>query len=152
MQGRIKNKALLEATICGHKQVIETIETIVDPIKIEFESIHPCKHYIDGGKIHYEFKVKNRSEVCVNDLIFKDLLEQNSEYVMGSFMVNGCSQKPTVRGNEICYLICHLGAHETMTICFEVKARDHRPCHGQDQRPINTIHGEQVGCNCNRVW
>ena len=131
---KITNRATIEIDICGRRHVIETAETTVEPVRIEFESVRPCRFYVVGHPIEYKFRLRNESDSAVYDLRFASVLTDAS-YVDKSFAVNNCHVVPTVNGHAIEYVIPQLRAHETATITFEALPHHHttapetiRPC------------------------
>lgn len=130
---KIKNKAMFEVEFCGRKHSVETLETVIDAIKIEIEREEPDCHFVlENDKIHYKFKVKNMSNVELHDTMFKDFLDRHTEYVCNSLKINGQHHKACVRDHVLEVEIKELKACQTLMIEFEVKAHGFQSECGRD--------------------
>jgi uncharacterized repeat protein (TIGR01451 family) len=126
---KIKNRAAVEINLCGRMHVVESIETVVEPIKVEIEQEQPCPFVLENDTFRYVFKIKNLSEANISNVRFKDILSNRVEFVCGSFEVNGCREHADVHGNVLEHIIRELHACDTVIISFAVKAREmENPC------------------------
>ena len=123
MKNKIKNKAELEVRLCGRKHVVESIETTVEPIKIDIEQEQPCRFVLEDDKYKYVFKVKNQSHTDICDVKFKDYLSDKVTYVHGSFEVNGYKEHAKHYEDVVEYMFRELGACQTVTVSFDVKVK-----------------------------
>ena len=120
---KITNIALVELELCGKKETVESNETETNIVKLIVTKEAGCKFVLAGGDIAYTVKIKNDSDIALCDLEFKDTLDNNTQFVAGSFKVNGVTKTPHVTGHTISYLIDEIEAGETITITFEVKVK-----------------------------
>ena len=114
------NITFLDLDLCEETVTIESNEVEVDIIDVEIKKEADCAYAVVGGQICYTITIENRSEVPFNDpaigpgqLFFRDPLDENLEYVQGSFTVDGHQRTPTVTNNEISY---HLDVPATSTV------------------------------------
>jgi len=121
---KIKNKAEFEIELCGKKHKVETLETVVEPIKIDIIQKEPCKYVLENDKIKYLFEVKNLSRTDIFGGEFKDILSHEVDYVNESFEINGKKENAEVCGNVLIHKIKELKACETLYVSFEVKTRE----------------------------
>ncbi|MDR0461785.1 MAG: hypothetical protein LBG88_00390 [Christensenellaceae bacterium] len=124
----IRNKAFVETEVCGKPWSMSSAETVVEQFNVHFESVQPCRFFINGSHIHYEFKLRNDNDSCVYGVRFKTVLQSGTQYVSGSFRVNGHAQHPQVHGNVLEFTIPVLAPHETVTISFDAVVADSKPC------------------------
>ena len=123
MRDLITNKSQIEIEACDETIVIESNEETVHKLKLEVIKTAGCKVTAVGHHISYCVTVKNESEVDLYDLLFKDVLDDRTSYVDGSFRVNGSPATPTVVGQTITYVIPEIEDDETITICFKVTVK-----------------------------
>jgi len=150
---KIKNKAKVEVEFCGRMHSAETVETVVTPIKLEIECEKPCAFTLENEKLKFVFKVKNLSEIELHNVMFKDFLDKQTEFVRDSFKVNGHHHKVCVREHVLEAEIRELKACQTVTISFEVKTKDFKTnCrHHDNDRDEDRDEGDRGNaraCSC----
>lgn len=74
-----------------------------------------------GDTLTYTVTVTNVSLSPVTNLPFTDALPQGSQYVSGSFAVNGTSATPTVTDNTLTYSIPSIPAAGASILTFQVR-------------------------------
>lgn len=74
-----------------------------------------------GDTLTYTVTVTNLSLSSVTSLPFTDALPQGSQYVSGSFAVNGSAVTPTVTDNTLTYTIPSIPAAGTAVLTFQVQ-------------------------------
>jgi len=121
MADLITNKSQIEIEACEETIVLESNETTVHKLELDIEKTAGCNITAVGHHINYCVRIKNESEVDLQDLLFKDILDTKTSYVTGSFEVNGSPATPTVVGHTITYTIAELEDDDTVTICFRVR-------------------------------
>jgi len=130
---KIKNKASLNLELCGEEFEIESNETEAEKIKITVEKSQSCNFVLVGEKIKYTVKITNDSCVEIEDVVFKDELDDCVEFVAGSFTVDGKHVTPVIRDGVLKYTIPKLEPCQTVVITFEVKVEDcGSPCGKKD--------------------
>ena len=120
---KITNVALVEIELCDKLETIKSNEAEVDVINLKVTKKAGCKFAFCGGTIKYTVAIFNDSDVKLEDLEFKDALADNTQFVTGSFKVDGVTKTPVISGKTISYLIKEIKAEETVTITFEVKVK-----------------------------
>lgn len=123
MNHNIHNRAIVEAEFCGHRHVVETAETVLHPIRLELESIHPCPFYVPNSIIHYEFRLRNASNIPVSGARFVNTIQENCEYIPGSFRINGVPTHVQMNGNTLVHCFREICPQENLLICFDVRVR-----------------------------
>ena len=120
MLDQITNKAQIEIEACDETIVVESNEARVNKLHLIVVKTPGCNITAVGHHIDYCVSIKNESGVEVFDLLFKDVLDSHTSYVVGSFRVNGQPRTPEVNGQTITYLIPHLDDDQEIVICFRV--------------------------------
>ena len=117
----IINKAQIEIEACDETIIVKSNEKIVNKLQLEVIKTAGCNITAVGHHIRYCISVKNKSDVDLHDLLFRDTIDPHTSYVAGSFTVNGHQATPAVHGHTITYTIAKLKDGETVTICFRVR-------------------------------
>ena len=116
----IKNKAVI---------TYESEDTVSNEVVIKIVGIMPIVIKLcdktqahEGETVKFTVTVKNPSLVTpMNGAVFSDELDQNLDYVTGTFKVNGVDATPTLTGNELKYTIPAIAANSTLTITFDAE-------------------------------
>lgn len=74
-----------------------------------------------GEDLTYTITITNVGLSSITNLPFSDVIPEGSEYVTGSFTVNGTSATPTITGSTLSYTIPTVGILGTATITFQVE-------------------------------
>ncbi|MCL2846470.1 MAG: hypothetical protein FWE38_02145 [Firmicutes bacterium] len=77
-------------------------ETEILDIKISKDT---CRYTIAGRNICYTITAINNGDVTLYELLFSDALPENTQYVIGSFTVDGTPHIPMMANNTIQYPI-----------------------------------------------
>ena len=72
-----------------------------------------------GEILNYTVTIGNESEVPISGVTFSDSIPVGSNYVTGSFEINGVSATPSVSGNTISYVIPSIDASGNSVISFQ---------------------------------
>jgi len=127
----MENKAFLQFELCGRERTIESNPVRVREFEIEFEKFGPeCEHIVSGETVEFRFRLENKSEVNLNNVIFRDPLPRGLEYVPHSFRINGHPARPEVHRGTVEFCIAHFNAGIEMNISFETRfghREHHRP-------------------------
>ena len=99
--GTLGNHSFLDFNLCEEAIVVqsESVETEVIDITIKKEA--SCGFVIKGGKICYTITIDNKSDVELEDVTFRDPLDQNLTYEEDSFEVDGHKVQPEIEDNVI---------------------------------------------------
>jgi uncharacterized repeat protein (TIGR01451 family) len=119
----LDNQSAFDFELCGKTITLESNEVktqIVDFDDITITKSASCAYAIVGKNLCYTIVIKNDGDVGFADVLFRDQLAGNTEYVTDSFTVNNISQTPTIVNNEIQYEL-DIPANSTTTIKFCVK-------------------------------
>ncbi|MDR0850452.1 MAG: DUF11 domain-containing protein [Christensenellaceae bacterium] len=118
---RIFNRAFIDFNMCGRMRVFESniVETTRIDIAVEKSQSNPL--IFDGDEHEYTVKVINKSMLDIDNVHFKDFLDDGLEYVAGSFKVDGQSEDPKMVGHELSYDIKKLHARKEAILAFRVK-------------------------------
>lgn len=117
-RSRVCNIAQVE-TSC-HTSVSNGVETLVK------RPLHICKK-VDkdqacvGDILTYTITIQNSSLVNETQVVFTDQLDQDVEYVNGSFYVNGQAQTPAIDNRILYYVIPSIEPMSTVEIVFQVR-------------------------------
>lgn len=146
----MNNQAFLSFDLCNRRRTIETNTVRLHLLDVEFEKHGPrCNHVVEGDIVKYRITLRNKSDVELRDVMFRDPLAHETEYVRGSFCVDGRHERPIVHRNEISFRFERLRPHARHEISFEVRigrrhheedCRPGRPC-----RPERPEHEEEEG-------
>lgn len=72
-----------------------------------------------GEILTYTVTIGNESEVPISGVTFSDSIPVGSNYVTGSFTVDGVSTTPSISGNTISYVIPSIDAASNSIISFQ---------------------------------
>ena len=131
----MKNRAFLDFGLCGRRHSIQTNEVELHKLELEFEKHGPeCAHVVEGDIVEYRIIVRNKSNVELHHVEFRDPLHEGFEYVQHSFRVNGRHERPHVHRNELRYRFECIPANCELVITFSVRIgsgeQPEHPCHG----------------------
>lgn len=73
-----------------------------------------------GEILTYNITISNESEVPISGVTFSDAIPVGSNYVTGSFTVNGTSVTPSISGNTLSYEISSIEANGSSVITLQV--------------------------------
>ena len=134
MQETIRNQGQLGFNLCGRHREIESNRVELHVVDVEFEKHGPeCNHVVEGENVEFRFVIKNKSNVELENVEFRDHLVRELEFVEGSFRVNGRPQRPNVHRNTVSFRFHRLRPGHEEVITFLVKVSEHE--HGGDERP-----------------
>ena len=120
MSDIIKNKACVEMEMCGKVHVLESNTVEAKKINIEISKSQNCDFCFTGDILQYTIKIYNDSDVDLCEVEFIDDFE-GTEFMGGSFRVDGRRAPAQVIGNQIRYLIQELKAKKEMFITFDAR-------------------------------
>ena len=121
MRDRIFNKAFLDFNICGRTKTIESNVVETHKIDIRIEKAQCCPFCFEGDEHEFAVKITNKCMRDIENLRFKDFLDDDLHYVRHTFKVDGHTEEPNVSGREISYDIHKLHAHQEMVITFKTR-------------------------------
>lgn len=116
----IRNTASVELDLCGKKEIVSSNEIEINKIilKIKKES---CGCALIDSELEYKVIISNDSDLAVCDLLFKDTIHERTDYVHGSFEVNGEKKTPIISGQTLCYNISEIKECSEILIVFTVR-------------------------------
>jgi len=132
-ENKIKNTASVEIELCDEIHTIESNQVEADVVNIRVEKEQSCGKVFVGGKIKYTVKIISECGE-VTDLLFKDVFDECTKYVEGSFEINGDKETPDIDDNVLTFKIDKIESCDTITITFEVEVTD-ECCHCQRPDP-----------------
>ena len=124
MEEKIKNKTLIEVELCGDKIEIASNTVETTPVKLMITKAADCDFVVIGERIKYTVTIKNECGGDLQNLKFKDELDECVEYVEGSFKVGDDEKEPELIDRMLTYEIEELKSCEKLEITFEVLATD----------------------------
>ena len=72
-----------------------------------------------GEILTYAVTIENVSEIPISNVTFSDDIPVGSNYVVGSFTVNGVTVTPTITESVLSYSISSIPASSSMVISFQ---------------------------------
>jgi uncharacterized repeat protein (TIGR01451 family) len=72
-----------------------------------------------GEILTYTVTIENVSEIPISNVTFSDDIPVGSNYVVGSFTVNGVTVTPTITESVLSYSISSIPASSSMVISFQ---------------------------------
>ncbi len=72
-----------------------------------------------GEILTYTVTIENISEIPISNVVFSDDIPVGSNYVVGSFTVNGVTVTPTITESVLSYSISSIPASSSMVISFQ---------------------------------
>ena len=72
-----------------------------------------------GEILTYTVTIENVSEIPISNVVFSDDIPVGSNYVVGSFTVNGVTVTPTITESVLSYSISSIPASSSMVISFQ---------------------------------
>ena len=134
MENKIRNQAQLEVRLCDRRHVVSSDEVVVQPIRVEIKHLQPCRFVLENDCVRYTVKISNKSETEICDVMFRDTLHGNAEYIPNSFRINGHPHRASIRGKTLEACIRVLKPCETLIAIFDVRIREHCNCNQRDNR------------------
>ena len=117
----ILNKSTVEIVACDETITIQSNETSVKKLELRVVKTAGCNITAVGHHINYCVSIRNESGVELYDLLFRDILDPHTSFVVGSFTVGGVPRIPEFQNNQLTYMINRLDHDQTVLICFRVR-------------------------------
>ena len=114
----LTNTTFMDFTLCGDAVSVQSTPSEVDIIDLQITKVAACAYAVVGGEICYTVTIFNNSETELTDVLFRDPLAANLEYVEESFEVDGDAEEPTIVGNELQYTFDTIAPGATIEVEF----------------------------------
>ena len=120
---KIQNRAFLDVESNGDITTFQSNQTIAHKLDVELakEQSHSVVH--KNQLLHYKIKITNKSCSPICDAIFRDILDEDSEYVHGTFSFDGHPHTPIVVDHRLIYIVPKLYPHKEAIVAFAVKIK-----------------------------
>jgi uncharacterized repeat protein (TIGR01451 family) len=142
---KITNRGSVEVSVCGHRHTVESNTTEIAPLRFEVTQTTPCNFVLEHGLCHYEFRVRNRSEVAINECMFRNPLQNGVEFVRESFRIDGRRAPVRVQNHVIEARLSTLRPCATQTITFDTRVGSF-----EGESPCDDHHHHEHCDRCHR--
>jgi len=121
----MQNQSFLDFELCDEAVSVHSEPVDIDVIDLTMTKVASCDKVVVGKDICYTVTIVNNSDVEI-DGTFRDPLDENVEYVTGSFKVtvgedHPIEENPTISPENVMTYPITIPADETVVIEFCVK-------------------------------